>query len=29
MTPVMWLGTALALGGLMLSEKKPKKAEKT
>lgn len=29
MTPVMWLGTALALGGLMLSEKKPKKREKT
>lgn len=29
MTPVMWLGTALALGGLMLSEKKPKNAEKT
>ena len=29
MTPVMWLGTVLALGGLMLSEKKPKNAEKT
>ena len=26
MTPVMWVGTALALGGLMLSEKKTKKS---